>query len=244
MDRRKPPRLVEQKDALSLYFEALLREEAQPDQDWSEPVLSETVLLPSLIPPVIAPLQIPEIVEIAVDISVNDGPPTWADERFQALLFKVAGLTLAVPLRELSGIQEWDAAKVTPMPGHVSWYLGLTQYRERTVPVIDTAELVLPEDRLQRLEQSPNERIQRVVFIDDGRWGLACDEVAEVITLEHEQVRWRSNRTKRRWLAGTVIEHMCAIIDPPAFAQMLATGIEDTPLEGETGMDTIVNDQS
>ena len=228
MDRRKHPSLVEQKDALSVYFEALLREEAQPEADWPMPELSEPPVVPLLIPPVIAPVQVPETVETPLAQAI-DGPPEWAESRFQALLFKVAGLTLAVPLVELSGIQEWDGDKVTPMPGHVSWYLGLTQYRDRTVPVIDTAELVLPEDRLQRLQLTPQERIQRVVFIDDGRWGLACDEVAEVITLDHEQVRWRSNRTKRRWLAGTVIEQMCAIIDPPAFATMLATGMEDVP---------------
>jgi purine-binding chemotaxis protein CheW len=108
-------------------------------------------------------------------------------------------------------------------------------YRERSVPVIDTAQLVLPEDRLQRLVGEPQDRITRIVFIDEGRWGLACDQVDEVISLTQEQVRWRTSRTMRRWLAGTVIDHMCAIIDPPAFAEMLATGLEDAPDGTEQG---------
>lgn len=233
---RRHTSLVEQKDALSVYFDALLREEAQVESDWPVPEFAEEMARPLLVPPVIAPVQLSEALE-TIAPPIADGPPPWAANEFQALLFKVGGLTLAVPLIELSGIQEWEKGKVTPMPGHISWYLGLMQYRGRSVPVIDTAELVLPPDKLQRLPLAPAERIQRVVFIDDGRWGLACDEVAEVITLEPEQVRWRSDRTKRRWLAGTVIEHMCAIIDPPAFAGMLANGMEDVPLDGDDEID-------
>ena len=224
-DRRKHSDLVEQKDALSVYFDALLREEAQVEPNWAEPVVEPASPVQVLAPPVIQTLQLTATAPQEV-ATFEEGPPAWAEGSFQALLFKVAGLTLAVPLIELSGIQEWQGDKVTSMPGRISWYLGLTQYRGRSVPVIDTAELVLPVDRLQRLEPAAA-RLQRMVFIDDGRWGLACDEVAEVITLEVEQVRWRSNRTKRRWLAGTVIEQMCAIIDPPAFAKMLATGMAD-----------------
>ena len=223
--------LAEQKDALSLYIDAMLREEGQLDEPVAEAVTTAAVVPSALLQPVIAPPPLMASVAEALDTE-QEALPRWADSSFQALLFKVAGLTLAVPLVELSGIQEWQADKVTPMPGHISWYLGLVQYRERTVPVIDTAELVLPTDHLARL-QPASERLQRVVFIDDGRWGLACDEVAEVITLEPQQVRWRSNRTRRRWLAGTVIEQMCAIIDPPAFARMLATGIEDVSATDE-----------
>jgi len=147
------------------------------------------------------------------------------------MLFKVAGLTLAVPLVELSGVQEWEPEAVTPMPGHADWYLGLMDYRGHSVPVVDTSHLVLPADRQDQVP-APEERLGRVVFIGDGSWGLACDEVDEVITLGPDQVRWRTSRTRRQWLAGTVVDHMCALLDPPAFAHMLATGLEDAP-EGE-----------
>jgi len=206
--------VVAEKDALSVYFEALLRE---PQVE-----LVET--------PVEAPPQPVVVVAPVVPVASVpvEGQPQWGEETFQALMFKVAGLTLAVPLVELSGVQEWEAGKVTPMPGRVPWYLGLMLYREHNVPVVDTAQLVMPEDRQASL--SPwQERLKHVVFIADGRWGLACDELAEVITLRPEDVRWRTTRTKRRWLAGTVIEHMCALLDPPVFADVLATGLEDMP---------------
>lgn len=210
MERDKLQALVAEKDALSVYFEALLRE-APPELD------IETITAPA-VAPVAAPVR-------------SEGRPAWGDETFQALLFRVNGLTLAVPLVELSGVQEWEDGKVTPLPGHVPWYLGLMQYRERNVPVVDTAQLVMPEDRQANIRPW-QERLRHVVFIADGTWGLACDELGEVVTLRPDEVRWRTSRTRRRWLAGTVIEHMCALLDPPVFADVLASGLEDMPDAG------------
>jgi purine-binding chemotaxis protein CheW len=52
-------------------------------------------------------------------------------------------------------------------------------------------------------------------------WGLAVDSVTQPISLLPEDVKWRSDRSKRPWLAGTVKEHMCALLDIPMIAQML-----------------------
>jgi purine-binding chemotaxis protein CheW len=243
--------VVDQKDALSVYFDALLREEAQPDLDTRPHAEPEAEAPPLVIPPVIAVPTIPEVesetkvgqqleAPIETELMVAqeaeapsqplpEGVPEWAAAPFQALLFKVSGLTLAVPLAELSGVQEWEDGAVTPMLGKIEWYLGLMTYRGSQVPVVDTAQLVLPPDRLAKLVTDDMERLGHVVFIQDGTWGLACDAVEDVISLNHDEVKWRSSRSKRRWLAGTVLEHMCAIIDPPAFAEMLRTGMADMP---------------
>lgn len=253
-DKQKHDGVVEQNEALSVYFDALLRDDQLQEQERQVAAVPpapsiaepEPELPPVLATPVIAIPEIPnvesEIVATPPDIQpqpaepstpelVTDGPPAWAEQPFQAMLFTVAGLQLAVPLVELSGIHEWEQDEVTPMLGEIDWYLGLMGYRGRSVPVVDTAQLVLPPDRVPLLTP-PEERLGNVVFIQEGQWGLACDSVGEVMTLDHDTVKWRSSRSKRRWLAGTVLEHMCAIIDPPAFADMLATGIEDV-LEDE-----------
>lgn len=230
-DKMSASNLVKERDALNVYFEALLQDApVEAPADSAAPAVEAPVVAPviTLEPPVRKPEPVVEAV-VAAESEVEQelGMPAWAEEEFQALLFRVAGLTLAVPLVELNGVQAIELEQITPMPGHVAWYLGLTQYRERSVPVIDTALLVLPEDRLAQLTAAPEERLGHIVYIGEGRWGLACDEVSDVISLSQDQVRWRSSRTKRRWLAGTVIDHMCALIDPPVFAEMLQTGINE-----------------
>jgi len=198
--------------------------------------LPQIAPVPVIPPPVVEPVIEPEVVEAEQIIEAPEpelaplGKPEWAESDFQAMMFKVAGLTLAVPLVELNGIVECDLSEVTAMPGSADFYLGLMTYLDKSVPLVDTARFVLPADKLNILAgDDPQERITRVVMIQDCQYGLACDEVNEVITLSPDSVRWRSQRTQRRWLAGTVVEHMCALIDANAFAELLAnrTPVQD-----------------
>lgn len=152
-------------------------------------------------------------------IVIADAPP-WAQQNFQVLLFKVSGLTLAVPLQSLNGILEWNGANITEMPGHAEYFLGVLPERDKQIKVVDTAALVVPSKFRQG---HCRENLQKIILIGDGEWGLACDSVAEVINLAPEGVRWRSSRGLRAWLAGTVIEQMCALLDIDKFVDLLAS---------------------
>lgn len=150
--------------------------------------------------------------------------PEWANEPFQILLFEVAGLKLAVPLIELCGVIEWNDS-VTEMPGHADFYLGILQHLDYKIAVIDTAKMVLPLNKQSSLiGENPRDRVNHIVLIDDYQWGLACDKIGEVITLKPEEVRWRTSNTTRSWLAGTVIDHMCALLNSEGFSTMLRRG--------------------
>ncbi|MFO8024591.1 chemotaxis protein CheW [Thiohalophilus sp.] len=230
--------LVEEKVALDIFLQSLLREPTpEPEAAPAPTVITPPEVPPRVtvdVPPPTAVEQKTLVVE-SPDVSLESMPdtpspvagedlPPWA-ELFQAMLFRVAGLTLAVPLEELGGVLEFDSDQLTEMPGHADFYLGLVTHMGKSVPIVDTARLVFPPEKLQQLAgDDPVKRLRRVVLIDEGRWGLACDEVDEVITLRKDEVRWRSNRTRRRWLRGTVIQHMCALVDTDAFATKLAEG--------------------
>ena len=150
--------------------------------------------------------------------------PEWANEPFQILLFEVAGLKLAVPLIELSSVIRWND-NITEMPGSADFYMGILQHLNYRVAVIDTAKMVLPINKQHELiGEDPRERVKHIVLIDDYRWGLACDKIGEVITLQPEEVRWRHSKSTRGWLAGTVIDHMCALLNSEGFAAMLVKG--------------------
>ena len=50
---------------------------------------------------------------------------------------------------------------------------------------------------------------------------MACEGIAEVLTLAPGAVRWRATRTQRPWIAGLVTEHLCVLLDTRAFASEL-----------------------
>jgi len=143
-------------------------------------------------------------------------PPGWSKPEFQALLFKVGALNLAVPLIKLHSVIPWPEEGIAAMPNQPSWCYGLLRYRDQNVRIIDTAELVLPPDK----RREPIEP-KHVLIVGDGRWGLACSSIGEVLRLEPDEVKWRTAEGRRRWLAGTVVGHLCALLDTEAFADML-----------------------
>lgn len=145
-----------------------------------------------------------------------NGRPAWAQERFEVLLFDVAGLTLAVPLIALGQIQTLTD-ELTPLFGQADWFMGLQPTPVGKIRTVNTAKFVMPE----RYCDSFLESAKYVVSINGLPWGLAVDKVNQPITLDPEDVKWRGERSKRAWLAGTVKEHMCALIDIPMMGQML-----------------------
>lgn len=216
--------VVDQQLALQTYLDALLRPviEATETASEPEPVPTRVEMAPEPVP--VPPAEQPASVQEGIgEQAAAPVVPEWGERPFQCLLFKVAGLTLAVPLVKLNGVLAWSN-DITPMPGHAPWFLGLVRHQGQSVKVIDTALLVLPESRRCRILPPAQERLRNMILIDGGRWGLACESVSEVVTLAPGDVRWRTSRSMRPWLAGTVIERMCALLDTEAFAHMLATG--------------------
>lgn len=145
-----------------------------------------------------------------------NGLPQWAQSRFDVLLFKVSGLTLAVPLIALGQIQPLTD-ELTPLFGQADWFMGLQPTPQGKIRTVNTAKFVMPE----RYDEKFLETAKYVVSINGVPWGLAVDSVNQPISLMPDEVKWRSDRSKRPWLAGTVKEHMCALLDIPMIGQML-----------------------
>ena len=121
---------------------------------------------------------------------------------------------------KLNSVMPWSE-KIVETPNQTDWYLGLVNHHGSNVKVIDTALMVLPENRHADLSLSHKERFSHVLLVNDSTWGLACDSIGDVISLDSDQVKWRSNKTRRPWLAGTVRGHLCALMDTEVFASMI-----------------------
>ena len=147
---------------------------------------------------------------------LDNGRPAWAQERFEILLFTVSGLTLAVPLIALGQIQPLTD-ELTPLFGQADWFMGLLPTPRGRIRTVNTAKFVMPERYDENFERSA----EYVISIDGLPWGLAVDKVNQPISLDPDDVKWRTERSRRPWLAGTVKEHMCALLDIRRIGQLL-----------------------
>ncbi len=192
-----------------------LREES-PIEVVTEAVIEAPVQAPVI--EALVELQ-PALKKEPAKLDVN-GRPDWAEEPFECLLFDVAGLTLAVPLVCLGSIYPLATAELTPLFGQPDWFLGILPCQAGNLKVLDTARWVMPE----RYREDFREGLQYVISVEGYEWGLAVHQVSRSIRLVPDEIKWRTQRSQRPWLAGTVIEHMCALLDVSALAELIASG--------------------
>jgi len=226
MDQEKPPQhIVHQRLALDVYLRTLLDGVPEATSDVIDVQNVSAAQVEPLVEPM-SPAPLPEVTEqakikvpqdalVAFENPAKLHPlsvmPEWAHQEFQALFFKVEHLILATPLVELSRTIKNDR-RPGKIPGQPSWFMGLLDEHDSRIGVLDTGQLIFGKSRgSQRdMESKP---YNSILITQDSRWGLGCDEILSIGKLSPEKVRWRTNRQKRPWLIGTVIEELTAIID-------------------------------
>ncbi|MHC8386185.1 CheW domain-containing protein [Pseudomonas sp. LB3P14] len=240
------PEVVEVEAALDEFQAAVLEEQARDAQKPAvvaaptvapvvAPVMKAPVVIEEAPAPVLAPVStiapllqalVPPVVEVHLPPSntpppvETDGRPSWAAEPFECLLFDVAGLTLAVPLVCLGSIYSLAGHELTPLFGQPEWFLGILPSQAGNLKVLDTARWVMPD----RYRDDFRQGLQYVISVQGYEWGLAVHQVSRSLRLDPNEIKWRSHRGQRPWLAGTVIEHMCALLDVSALAELIASG--------------------
>ncbi|MBY6018263.1 chemotaxis protein CheW [Halomonas denitrificans] len=146
--------------------------------------------------------------------------PDWRDSleaRFQCLYFKVAGLTVAVPLQLLGGIKR--VGQLNQLPGSAPWLMGVQVEQGCSLQVVDSARWLMPD----KAKTAPEYRY--MVQLGGSNWALACDTLVNAEPLEKTQVKWRQPDTGTQgYLAGIVRERMCVVLDVPATISLLEAG--------------------
>ncbi|MBY8971135.1 CheW domain-containing protein [Pseudomonas sp. P867] len=211
---------VEPDTRLDDFQQAVMEEQARDAQAVEAPVVVP------ITPAVVAPMVVEPVVDVHLPPSITpppvtgDGRPAWAAEPFECLLFDVAGLTLAVPLVCLGSIYSLEGQELTPLFGQPEWFLGILPSQAGNLKVLDTARWVMPD----RYRDDFRQGLQYVISVQGYEWGLAVHQVSRSLRLDPNEIKWRSHRGQRPWLAGTVIEHMCALLDVAELAELIASG--------------------
>ncbi|NNL10445.1 MAG: hypothetical protein HKO84_01610 [Pseudomonadales bacterium] len=156
--------------------------------------------------------------------------PAWVqDEQLRCLVFKVANLQLALPIQYLSGVEPLDVQQLHALPAEDlhSEFATLCLGAKGDNLVLDTARLVMPE----RYSPDMAGQYRQALKISDTNWYFAVDSIGSERSFNAQDVRWRSQHTRREWLAGTVIDQMCAIVDVESLHRSLlaASVLEASP---------------
>lgn len=221
--------LAEPQQALSVYLDALLDDTIfAVVNDKAKIHAVEDSVLDKALEKATTPAS--ELMDTASVLIVDEtqkqvriATPGWAQSKFQCLSFQVAGVTLAAPLEKLNGIVKLTG-EITELPGYASWVIGLLPNRGQNVQVVDVAKIIMSNEH-DWLMQPTIERMKFIILLEGGKFGLAADSISQVLNLEADDVRWRSVQSKRPWLAGTVIEKMCALLEMDQLCIQLRAGL-------------------
>lgn len=192
---------------------------ASPVVPVSRPVVTPVTPAPAAL--TITPAEAPPA-EVVTEPGAEAGLSTrealdWrSSQGIECLIFKVAGLKLAIPLQLLGGVYP-VTDKVTPLFGQAAWSLGVWQGDDVKLTIIDSAVLIMPERGVQLRDAG----YQFFIQLDRSPWALACQEICDTVTLGYDSVKWRGDGSKRPWLAGTVIAEMCALLDVQGIQSLL-----------------------
>lgn len=162
----------------------------------------------------------PQLITSEYDVKATKNPTT----PFQSLIFTVGKLNIAIPINDVSGIMKWPA-NITSTPGQASWNIGVYSERNERFSIVDTARFVIPENRSDLMPEQNS--YQHIIIIGDKCWALACNNVSKVISLDPGQVKWSGEKNFRPWLAGTIIEQMCALLNAEHFIALLEESAAD-----------------
>jgi len=137
--------------------------------------------------------------------------PHYAQEEFSALFFKVGNLMLAVPLTDLSRTIKFEG-NLTKIPQQPIWFMGLKEDQGVKLGILNMAYLVQGKTRAGTRNYQ-EQALKNIILTEDGQWGFACDEVLSIAKISPDKVRWRTNRDKKPWLVGTIIDELVVIVD-------------------------------
>lgn len=129
-------------------------------------------------------------------------------------MISVRGITLGVPVEAVDTIIPLDSVCVSAEAA-ADGMLGCYTAGADTITVLDTARLLLPDQAAAAAHRGFALRLK------NQPWALHCDTVGSTFAPAPEAITWRGANGKRLWLAGTVREPGCALLDIPELMKLL-----------------------
>jgi len=123
----------------------------------------------------------------------------------QFLMFKVGDNLLALPLIKMSTVINWGQT-LTRLPSEPDWVHGILQHRDNNIRVVDSAGIL-------KLKHQGAPEPGFVLVLEGDRWGITCDVVENVITLEYDDIQWHESIGNKMTL-GTIRDSLASLLSP------------------------------
>jgi len=237
MPEKAHSNLLEVNSAVGSYLDDMLHEATSSPEP---PLLKEAEFDHNLLPDALlreelpVPTQ-PTVIDIAVEKSdalvaeietefefeIEDEPEkqiALSADLFplQCLMFKVADNLLSIPLIEMQGVVNWTD-NLTRLPQEPDWMLGILKHREHNVRIVDSAEIL-------QIKTDGLEAAAHVLVLGDEKWGMTCNQIDEVVTLEYDDIQW-NEKTENTMTLGTIRNSLASLLSPQGIIRRLETGI-------------------
>jgi len=138
--------------------------------------------------------------------------PADIDYPMQCLMFHVAGHLLSIPLIQLSSVVDWNDS-ITRLPQSPDWLLGLIKYRQSNLRIVDSRHLL---GICYQTAGNP----RHLLVLAEGGWAITCDQLGQVVNLEHADVQWKPGNGDSMVL-GTIRDSLATMLNPPGIVQEL-----------------------
>lgn len=136
------------------------------------------------------------------------------DAPFPCLIFEVEEYSFGVVLEQLDYVVESDL-KLTILPGQVSWLMGVLRKRGRNIKLIDLPnyfDQTNSKSSMVKLVKNSKNLIKVLVLVGNP-WGIPVSAMKETVNIRPNQIQWHPGDNGRTWIAGTLKEQMCPLLD-------------------------------
>jgi len=241
MSKKAPSNLLEQNSALGTYLDDMLHQATEAVSVGSVTTIDESLLPEALL------LEVEDFEAVAISIEVNisdqesqvqitqiedDAYPKQelesSDEQLQELsaelfplqflMFKVGDNLLSIPLIKMSSVIDWtDTLTLTCLPNEPDWLHGILQHREHNVRIVDSSKVL-------QIRNQNKETPSHILILEGESWGLTCDAIENVISLEYDDIQWNQHVGNSMTL-GTIKDSLASLLSPGGIVQSLQSGI-------------------
>ncbi len=218
-----PAKLRKPQQALGRYLDEMLHQATselaeQPIGDNRQRVLLPGDLLPAKLesesrPEVEAE---PETASPVIQQSPVGEEPSQAQGMtefpMQALMFRVGGHLLSIPLIQLSSVVNWNDS-ITRLPESPDWLLGLIKHRDINLRIVDSQLLL-------NIRSEAVGKPEHLLVLGEDGWAITCDHLEQVVNLDYDNIQWRPGDDNRLVL-GTIRDSLSTLLNPPGITRLL-----------------------